>query len=73
MVSIDPTGVLVVDGAKLFPLAVSSPPRSAAETPGGKDAFSEIASGGVSFMRIGRGNWSLAKIDEQLAADEAVA
>lgn len=67
MVSIDPTGVLDIDGGKLFPLAVSNPPPLGGKTPDGRDAFAELASGGVSFMRIGRGDWNLAAIDQQLA------
>jgi hypothetical protein len=67
VVAIDPTGVLDVDGAKLFPLGVSNPPPLGGRTAQGQDAFTELASGGVSFMRIGRGDWSLAQIDAQLA------
>ena len=67
MVSVDPTGVLVVDGAKLFPLGVSNPPPLGGKTPEGKDAFGELETSGVSLMRIGRGDWSLAQIDAQLA------
>jgi hypothetical protein len=67
VVSVAPTGVLDIDGAKLFPLGVSNPPPLGGKTPEGEDALSELASGGVSFMRIGRRNWSLAEIDAQLA------
>jgi hypothetical protein len=37
-VSVDPTGALVVDGKKVFPLGVSLPPPLGGKTPDGKDA-----------------------------------
>jgi hypothetical protein len=66
------TGVLVVDGAKVFPLGLSNPPPPGSKAPSGKDGLKELADGGASFIRTGSGRWSLAGIEEQLAAERAV-
>ncbi len=66
------TGVLQIDGEKVFPLGLSNPPPLGAKTPGGKDALEELADAGASFIRTGRGDWSLAQIDAQLAAERAL-
>ena len=58
MVSVDPTGVLVSDGQKVFPINVSQPPPLGGKTVDGQDAFKELASGGVTFMRVGRQAWA---------------
>ncbi|MGI9112140.1 MAG: hypothetical protein ACR2GT_08110 [Gaiellaceae bacterium] len=65
------TGVLRIGGAKLFPLGLSNPPPLGGTTPAGKDGLQELAEGGASFIRTGRGNWSAAQLDEQLAAERA--
>jgi hypothetical protein len=71
-VSVDrPTGALRIDGAKAFPIGLSNPPPTGGRTADGRDAFQEIAEAGVSFMRTGRGDWSLARLDEHLAAERA--
>jgi len=66
VVSVDSTGVLVIDGKKVFPVNVSQPPPLRGKTADGQDAFKELASGGVKFVRVGRSNWDLANIDAQL-------
>jgi hypothetical protein len=72
-VTIDgPTGVLQIDGEKLFPLGLSNPPPLGGRTPDGKDALKELADGGASFIRTGRGDWSLARIETQIAAEQAL-
>jgi hypothetical protein len=58
--------VLVIDGQKVFPINVSQPPPLGGKTADGQDAFKELASGGVNFIRVGRSNWDLAAIDAQL-------
>jgi hypothetical protein len=70
VVSVDSTGVLVSDGKKVFPINVSQPPPLSGKTVDGQDAFKELASGGVTFMRVGQSNWDLATIDAQLDETE---
>jgi hypothetical protein len=77
-VKIDPSGVLVVDGAKTFPICVSNapyydprrsnPPAVPNEltTPEGTDALAELASAGVNVIRIGMQGWSAAEFELQV-------
>src|SRR5919198_5735688 len=69
-VTIDRTGVLVVDGRKVFPLGVSLPPLVGGKTPDGKDAWQELEAGGVSFVRTGRAEWDAQQIDAQIADEQ---
>ena len=72
-VTIDPgTGVTVRDGEKVFPLGLSNPPPAGVKAPSGKDGLKEVASAGVSVIRTGRGDWSLARSDQQIAAEVAL-
>jgi len=66
------TGALLVEGRKVFPLVLSNGPPLGAKSPDGGDAFAEVAAGGASFIRVGRPNWSLESIDEQIAAEREV-
>jgi hypothetical protein len=66
------TGALVVEGRKVFPLVLSNGPPLGAKAPDGGDAFAEVAAGGASFIRVGRPNWSLESIDQQIAAEREV-
>jgi hypothetical protein len=66
------TGVLVLEGRKVFPLVLSNGPPSGAKAPSGGGAFAEIAAGGANFIRVGRPNWSLESIDEQIAEEREV-
>jgi hypothetical protein len=70
VVSIDrPTGSLLVDGRKAFPIVLSDAPPAGAKAPDGGDALAEVAAGGANFIRVGRPDWSLDSLDRQLAAD----
>jgi hypothetical protein len=69
-VTIDPTGVLVIGGQKVFPLGLSLPPPVGGKTPDGKDAWKEIRDGGASFVRTGRADWNANQIDAQIAAEK---
>ena len=72
-VSIDrSTGALLVDGRKVFPLVLSNAPPLGAKAPSGDDALAELAAGGASFIRAGRGDWSLESLDQQIAAEREV-
>src|ERR671937_1879475 len=68
--TVDPTGALVIDGQKVFPIGVSNPPPVGGKTPDGKDAWQELKAGGASFVRTGRANWDAQQIDAQLAAEK---
>ena len=66
------TGALLVEGRKVFPLVLSNGPPLGAKSPDGGDAFAEVAAGGASFIRVGRPNWSLESIDQEIAAEREV-
>ncbi len=66
------TGALRVGGAKVFPLGVSNPPPLGGTAPSGADGLKEIADGGVTLIRTGRGDWGPGRLDEQIAAERAV-
>jgi hypothetical protein len=63
------TGSLRVGGAKLFPLGLSNPPPLGGRAPSGKDGLQEVADGGISVVRTGRGDWGLARLGDQLAEE----
>ena len=67
--SIDPaTGNLLVNGKRIFPLGLSDPPPLGSIAPqSGLDAWAEIASAGVSFVR-NYTVWRAAGLDEQMIA-----
>jgi hypothetical protein len=71
VVAIDANGCLVIDGQKVFPLGLSEAPPQNGKTPEGKDAWAEVASGGVNFIRSGFRDWNLQQIDSQIAAERA--
>lgn len=83
VVTIDPSGALVIDGTKLFPIGFSDapyydetgdnppPPPSSMATPDGRDALAELASAGGNMIRIGMGGWALGTLDAQLANQQA--
>jgi hypothetical protein len=70
-VAIDPTGSLVIDGQKVFPIGLSEAPPLGGKSPDGRDAWAEVASGGVNFVRTGLRDWGLQQIDNQIAAERA--
>ena len=65
-----PTGVLVVDGQKVFPLGISDPPPVDGRAPSGEHAFQELANGGITMIRSGTPDWALASINHQIAAEQ---
>jgi len=66
------TGVLVVEGDRVFPLVLSDGPPPGAKAPDGQDALGELAAGGANFIRAGRGIWSAESLDQQIAAEREV-
>jgi hypothetical protein len=71
-VSIDAaTGSLVIAGQKVFPIGLSEAPQPDGQTPDGRNAWAEVSSAGVNFVRSGLRQWNLAQIDAQIAAERA--
>jgi hypothetical protein len=71
-VSVDPaTGCLVIAGAKVFPIGLSEAPSPDGVTRDGRNAWAEVSSAGVNFVRSGLRQWSLPQIDAQIAAERA--
>ena len=71
-VTIDgPTGALRIAGKKVFPLGLSNPPPLGGTTPGGIDGLKEVADGGITFIRTGRGTWTAGELAQQVAAERA--
>jgi hypothetical protein len=64
---LDPTGTLLVQGKRLFPLGLSDPPPVDGTAPNGKPAWAEVASAGVNFAR-NYTVWTAAGEAEQLLA-----
>jgi hypothetical protein len=60
------TGVLLIDGTKLFPIGFSNPPPLGAKAPSSKPALKELSDAGGNFIRIGIKDWSLPKVAAQL-------
>ena len=67
-----PTGVLLVDGQKVFPIGLSDPPPHDALAPSGEHAFQELANGGATMIRTGTPDWALGRINQQIAAEKAM-
>jgi hypothetical protein len=65
------TGVLVIDGKKVFPIGFSNPPPLGKQAPSGKEGLQELADAGGNLIRTGIAGWSLNAIDAQLAAEKA--
>ena len=61
-----------MEGRKVFPLVLSDGPPLGAKAPSGNDAFAEVAAGGANFIRVGRPDWSLESLDQQVAAERRV-
>jgi hypothetical protein len=73
VVGVDPaTGSLTIDGAKVFPIVLAQPPPQGGQTPTGTDAWNEVTSVGVNFIRTRASDWSLPQIDAQIAAERQV-
>jgi len=58
--------------APAFPIVLSNGPPVDAKAPSGRNAHAEVAAAGVTAIRIGRADWSLAAVDAQLAEQRAL-
>src|SRR5215212_5670077 len=61
----NPDGVLLIDGAKVFPITFTVIPKPDAKAPSGKSMFEEWSSAGVLFVRSGRADWNAEAIAEE--------
>jgi hypothetical protein len=66
------TGSLTIDGTKVFPLGLSNPPPLGGKTPANTDAWTEIANGGINFIRTAAVQWALPQIDTQIAQEQTI-
>jgi hypothetical protein len=66
-----PTGSLLVEGKRVFPIVVSNPPPATGTAPSGRNGLAEVAAAGVTFIRTGIAGWSAGGIDEQIATQGA--
>jgi len=74
VVSIDAaTGVLLVDGRRVFPIVLSNGPPPGTKAPNGRNGLAEVADGGVTFIRLGTANWSAADVPAQHTLLDAAA
>jgi hypothetical protein len=70
-VTTDPrTGVLVIDGKKVFPIGFSNPPPLGKQAPSGKEGLQELADAGGNVIRTGIPDWNLQAIDAQIAGEK---
>jgi hypothetical protein len=67
-----PTGVLLEDGQKVFPIGLSDPPPHDGLAPSGQHAFQELANAGATMIRTGTPDWELGRINHQIAAEKAI-
>lgn len=75
-VTITPDGVLQVNGAKVFPIALTMAPAADAKSPDGRNALLALHSEGINFIRSGptQGqHWDEAAIDAEIRYEDAAA
>ena len=72
VVTIAPTGALVVGGKRVFPVVLSNGPPPGGKARNGRDALAEVASAGVRFIRTGIADWSAANVEKQVAEQRAL-
>ena len=70
--TIDGGGVLVLDGAKVFPIVLTHAPPAHRPAPSGRNGLAEVAAAGVNFMRTGSATWSLPRLAAQISAERAL-
>ena len=72
VVSIDAaTGVLLADGRRVFPIALSNGPPPGKKAPNGRNGLAEVADAGVNFIRLGTANWNVEDLPAQRALLDA--
>src|SRR5439155_22029182 len=72
--TINPDGVLEIDGRKIFVIGFTAAPPADGKTPTGKDAFAELADAGATFVRFGPEQaWSDARFEQEQKFEDAAA
>jgi len=71
---INSDGVLEIDSRKIFIIGFTAAPPADGKTPGGKDAFAELADAGATFVRFGPDQaWSDARFEQEQKFEDAAA
>jgi hypothetical protein len=65
-------GVLVLAGARVFPLVLTKGPPPGRPAPSGRDGLAEVADAGIALVRTGIGDWNLRRLAAQLSAERAL-
>jgi hypothetical protein len=60
------SGVLRIDGTRVFPIGFSNPPAVGAKAPSSKEALQELHDAGGNFVRTGIAGWSMPQVEAQL-------
>ncbi len=71
--STDPSGTVVQDGSKAFPLVLAKGPDAGSHAPDGSDAIADVASAGITMLKIGPASvpWTSDDIAEAETEDSA--
>src|SRR5262249_43066143 len=72
-ISLDPAGVVVVNGEKKFPINLTVVPGPDAKAPNGRRAYAEFADCGILFMRSGGPHWNEKEIANEKRKQAAAA
>jgi hypothetical protein len=75
-VTINSDGLTLIDGRKVFPIGLTLPPPPGSVAPNGKDAYAELHSAGVTFIRTGpTGNyrWDNQAVEIEQTHEDAAA
>jgi hypothetical protein len=73
--SVDASGTVLLNGAKVFPIVLAKGPPRGGTTPSGADALSEAVGAGVNFFKVGPATtpWTSADITDAVQWDQAAA
>lgn len=73
--TLDASGVVVLDGQRIFPIVLAKGPPPDGTTPSGGNAFAEVVGAGVNFLKVGPATvpWTAADVDEAKLEDQAAA
>src|SRR5204863_2599028 len=73
--SLDGSGTVLVNGAKVFPIVLAKGPPRGGTTPGGADGLGEVVAAGVDFFKVGPATttWTDADITDAEQWDQSAA
>src|SRR5438876_12113980 len=73
--TLDASGTVILNGAKVFPIVLAKGPPRGGTTPSGADALGEVVAAGVDFFKVGPATtaWTSADITDAEQWDQAVA